>query len=38
MLINSKDYSYEVLTVYATLGDYVSFNKVYSMGEKVTTH
>lgn len=39
MLINSRDNkSNEVLTVYATLGDYVTFNEVYDMGEKASTH
>lgn len=39
MLINSRDNkSNEVLTVYATLGDYVTFNEVYDMGERASTH
>lgn len=33
MLINSRHYS-EVLTGYATLGDYVTFKEVYNSGEK----
>lgn len=38
-LINSRDYNgNEVLTVYATLGDCVTFNQVYNMGEKANTH